>query len=224
MKSHRIDFSKLKALLIDFDGTLADSLPFLHIAYMTFLGRYGHPGNDAEFFELMGPSIIEIAAILKKRYALKESEETLAKEYQDIIFKGYIDHVELFPGVDEFLAYAAQVGLKLALVSSAPARLVSEFMTEKSISHFDAVVTCEMVQKAKPDPEIYLKALSILGVDANETLAIEDSENGITAALAAQIIPLQFDVKATPNKGPGRIRFQSWTELLQLFRLNYASI
>src|SRR5205814_6922248 len=53
--------------------------------------------------------------------------------------------------------------------------------------HFDAIVCREDVTRTKPDPELYRVALDRLFVSPNETIAFEDSTNGIRAAKAAQL-------------------------------------
>jgi beta-phosphoglucomutase-like phosphatase (HAD superfamily) len=53
------------------------------------------------------------------------------------------------------------------------------------LGRFHAIVTGDQVTKGKPDPEIYLRAASALGIDPSECAALEDSEPGITAAHAA---------------------------------------
>jgi len=62
-----------------------------------------------------------------------------------------------------------------------------EVMMSKSglTPYLDAIVSNEDVDKGKPDPEIYLKTLSILGVSGDETLVVEDNEHGIAAGKAA---------------------------------------
>lgn len=55
-------------------------------------------------------------------------------------------------------------------------------------NYFDVVSTSEDVVKSKPDPGVYLFALKQLGLNAEEAIAIEDTENGIKSAKAAGLI------------------------------------
>ena len=57
---------------------------------------------------------------------------------------------------------------------------------------FDAVVCLDMVKNIKPEPDLYLSALSFLGVDAEECIAFEDSPSGIAAAHAAGIYTVGY--------------------------------
>jgi len=70
-----------------------------------------------------------------------------------------------------------------AVCSSSSRKYVEELLRTVSIPmHFDVIVGGDMVQKGKPDPEIFLKAAELLGVNPKECLVLEDSKQGILAA------------------------------------------
>lgn len=77
-------------------------------------------------------------------------------------------------------------GYRLAMASNAVRRSV-ELMTEKAglRQYFDALVSNEDVTRAKPDPEIYLKAMALLGLEPAACLIVEDHPRGIEAGRAA---------------------------------------
>jgi len=77
-------------------------------------------------------------------------------------------------------------GYKLAVASNSVRRSI-ELMMEKSAlaGYLNAIVSNQDVVRAKPDPEIYLRALDLLGVSAGETLIVEDNPHGIAAARAS---------------------------------------
>ena len=77
-------------------------------------------------------------------------------------------------------------GYKLAVASNSVRRSI-ELMMEKSAlaGYLNAIVSIQDVVRAKPDPEIYLRALDLLGVSAGETLIVEDNPHGIAAARAS---------------------------------------
>lgn len=183
--------SEPKALLIDMDGTVVDSLPLLFDAYRTFLHQFGQTGTSEEFLALIGPSLPEIVAILKNRYNLKGEQDLLLESYQKGLLHIYRHQVRAFPFVREVLSYAKKRGFKLALVSSAESRIVEACLAGLSLtSFFDAVVTKQMHLRSKPEPDLYLAALDQLKVDASRALAIEDAKNGVAASTAAHIFTL----------------------------------
>ena len=85
---------------------------------------------------------------------------------------------------------ARRLGLRLAVASSSPRRYVESHLTRLGlVHHFERIITADDVPpgRGKPHPDIYLKALEALGVNASEAVALEDSPAGVAAAHAAGI-------------------------------------
>ena len=95
---------------------------------------------------------------------------------------------QLLPGVENYLADARRLGLRMAIASSSGSTWVMEHLERFGIyEHFDAIVSREDVTRTKPDPELYRVALQRLSVSPLESIAFEDSTNGIRAAKAANL-------------------------------------
>ncbi len=105
--------------------------------------------------------------------------------------KRYLDLVEanpVRPGVEEYLEEARRLGLKLGVASSSSRDWVEDHLKRRGLlAYFDRVVCRDDVASVKPDPEVYIRCTSGLGVRPGATLAIEDSANGVTAAKGAGI-------------------------------------
>lgn len=209
----------LKAILIDLDGTLADTIPILFRTYLKFLEKAGYQGNSEEFQELNGPALSEIVNYLKEKYHLKETSENLLKVYQQLLQTFYLSEMQLFPGVREFLTFAKSHHLKLAVVTSAPYDITAHFLSAQKIEKdFDLIASSEDVKKAKPFPEIYQKAIKKLGIRKEEAIAIEDSLNGVKAALAAGIKTLHFSHGVYPQSINGVVKVENWFEILEYIK------
>lgn len=103
------------------------------------------------------------------------------KEYVD----DYYSHnaVAVKPGLYELLDYLKGRGYKLAVASSTRLEKVERNLRSTNVrQYFSAVVTGDMVEHSKPEPEIYLKAAAALGVQPEECYALEDSRNGLLSA------------------------------------------
>ena len=99
------------------------------------------------------------------------------------------------PGVRAWLDQARDLGLRVGLASSSSGEWVTTYLKRLGIlDRFSAIATGDRVPHSKPDPAVYLLALSELGVDAADAIAVEDSPNGIAAAKAAGLV-----VVAVPN-------------------------
>lgn len=209
---------KWKALCIDLDGTLIDTLPAMYQVYSKFLAHYGKKGSEKEFQELIGPSIDEIVVILKKRYNLTEDPHELSLYYVSLLMMQGFEGTKLFPHVKETLDALKKHGVKVALVTSGTKPLVKTCLEPLHVENlFDLVVTSEDVKQAKPNPEMYKLAVSKLGLKPNEVVAIEDSEKGIEAAKAAGLqVVMITHLKGDPkSKDPSIVYKMDWREIAE---------
>ncbi|MBS0622615.1 MAG: HAD family phosphatase [Verrucomicrobia bacterium] len=177
-----------RGLLVDFDGTLVDSVAPLKRLFLNFLAAQGLKGGADEFDRLNGMAIREVLPLLREKYALPWSDEELWLRYRDHIHQIYCNEVKPFAGAREFLEGAAQRGLRVAIVTSSMAEFVKSFLVKYDLDRLvDCVITSERVVRSKPDPAIYQLAVAELGFLPSEFIAIEDSVSGLKSALAAGV-------------------------------------
>ena len=175
-----------RALFLDLDGTLADSLPVMRGVYDCFLAEQGRRGDEQEFQSLNGPALPEIVATLRERHALAASPELLEARYRALVAEKYSTEARPSPGAAELLAAAARRGIAVWVVTSAERAVAEGFLTAHGLAHWlNGVVTAEGLPRGKPDPAIYVRALEVAGLRPDEVWAVEDSPNGVHAALAA---------------------------------------
>lgn len=206
-------------LLIDFDGTMVDTVPTLFRMYMNFLAEHGAVGSEEEFSYLNGRAGHEAIAYLKENYELPHSMEELALDYMMKLREFYASDVEFFPGTVEFLQAARANGLRLAIVSAASGELIESTLKRHGAEGLiEAVISPEGLKHAKPDPAIFFQALSIMGVTPSEAMVIEDAPNGIRAALAAGIPTVAICREGTPPDMPHGVlaTVSNWDEVFHL--------
>lgn len=177
-----------KLILCDLDGTLADSMPCLYRVYSAFLRHYGMEGHRDEFEELIGPSLREVVAILRERYALSDDEVALYSTYTAILTVEYPAGIELAAGARDFIRRGRLSGARFMVVTSASRRTAHEFLVRQGIADaFEGVVGFEDVSFPKPHPSPYLVALERAALPAAAAIAVEDSASGVASATAAGI-------------------------------------
>lgn len=213
-------FEHLKAVFVDLDGTLVDSMSLLYKVYLDFLGKFGISGSEEEFQALLGPSIPEVVRYLQKKHHLPEDAGTLLQDYRGALTQSYVHDIQLFPHAREFLEDVKKRGLKLLLVTSAQSVVAHAVIDRLDISKFfDAVVTCDGLERSKPDPAIYKKALEIANVASHEAIAIEDTASGVQAAVEAGIFPIWMKMGEKDllerREDPARFEVGSWKDLLE---------
>lgn len=213
-----MDLLNKKAVLIDMDGTIVDSHPVLKEVYHDFMHQIGVEGSEEEFLELVGPSMTELITILRDRYGVNLSVEELVGKYHQSLENVYTSKLRLFNGVLEFLSYVRSKGIKVALVTSASHHLACNFIESQGIiGYFDSVVTPTQ-GKGKPAPDIYLKALNELSCEARDAVVIEDSPNGVQAAVNAGIETLHIFHAPLPRnlmESPLVAHVNDWYEVIK---------
>ena len=177
-------------MLFDLDGTLADSELLTDRAIRDVMKRHGHPGVRLPPRQTRGRTWDDIAAVLRKDFALAASRRALAAELAARWADG-IDSVKPIPGARGAVARAAR-HVRIGVVSSSPAALVERLLARiLGGRQLDRVVppaariSADDVTRGKPHPEGYLLAARRLGVKPAECLVFEDSRAGLEAARAA---------------------------------------
>jgi beta-phosphoglucomutase len=170
----------VKALLLDFNGTLSDDEPILCRIFIELFADAGKPLTEAEYFErLAGFSDREIVRMWLGRDDPALVERKIAR-YRELADGSTVDR-EAREAVLE-----AEKAVAVAVVSGS-ARVEIEPVLEAAglTDAITLIVSSEDVARSKPDPEGYLIALHLLGIDSGDAAAVEDSEAGVAAAKAA---------------------------------------
>jgi HAD superfamily hydrolase (TIGR01509 family) len=175
-----------KAILLDLDGTLVDSLPALRAAYYQFLAAHGCTGTEEEFERWNGPPLAEVVAGLIAAHRIEGEAASLFEEYQQGVETAYVTMASLASGATELLDWLSAKAISVAVVTSAPKRLAAPLIDALNLStRLGALVGGDEVKRGKPHPDGYLAALERLGVAAEHAIAVEDSATGVRAATAA---------------------------------------
>lgn len=171
-----------RAVLLDLDGTLADSLSVMRLVYGQFLERFGASATDAEFDALNGPPLREVVLRLKAAHALPEALDSLFDIYYGLLDAAYAQ-VSPNPGAQIFLERAEARNCIVGVVTSNAAERTRAWLARVGISQLvDFVVGGEDVLRGKPDPEPYRLAAERTGCFFSEIVAVEDTYQGARSA------------------------------------------
>ncbi len=177
---------KIKACIFDLDGVIVDTAKYHFIAWKEMAADLGFDFTEKENELLKGVSRMRSLEILLEigKIPKTEEEKLLLAENKNHRYLEYVlqmDEREILPGVTRFLDDLRSNGILLALGSAsknAPLILDRIHLKEK----FDVVVDGNAVNKAKPDPEVFLRGAELLHVKPEECLVFEDAQAGIEAA------------------------------------------
>jgi HAD superfamily hydrolase (TIGR01509 family) len=189
------------AVLWDLDGTLIDSEPLWMAGEHELAEQHGAIWTEEDGLNLVGNSLIESGRYIKQRLG----SELAPEEIVDFLVVRMADalnrEIPWRPGAPQLVAALDAEGVPQALVTMSYADIAQPVAAALPLG---AVVTGDQVTQGKPHPEPYLKAAELLGVDATDCLAVEDSATGATSANAAGctvlVVPHFVNVPDAPHR------------------------
>jgi HAD superfamily hydrolase (TIGR01509 family) len=216
----------LRGVLFDMDGLLVDSEPLWFEAERGVMARLGAAWTAEDQEALLGGSLERsVSYMLGKAAAARGGPPDGAPPGRALpeaaqvgrwLLAGMTDlmlsrGLPLRPGARELLAEVAAAGLPHALVTSSQREIMRTVLAVTGLA-FGVTVCREDVARGKPDPEPYLRAAHLLGVDPGGCVALEDSPNGLASAQAAGCAVIAVPSLPVPAQ-PGRLTVASLGEL-----------
>jgi len=186
----------------DMDGTLVDTEPYWLTAETALVESYGGVWTIEDGLQLVGSSLERSAIILQSRGVTLGVAEIV-----ELLTDRVLDQIRISvpwrPGARELLAALRDAGVPTALVTMSIGRMAEHVAGSLGFVGFDAIVSGDQVSAGKPDPECYLRAAELLGVDPTRSVAIEDSEYGVAAGVAAGMatiaVPMHVALPPSPS-------------------------
>jgi putative hydrolase of the HAD superfamily len=177
----------INGFIFDFDGLMIDTEMPRYNAWQEKFADLGYTFVLEDYLKIVGSANIEydpavdLSQRTNGRLPVDEINSWVETKSQEIIL-----HQPLLPGVKEIILNAYEQGIKLGVASSSIREWVVPLLEQHDIArYFDVVLTREDVKNVKPDPELYLKAMEKLALSPGNTVAFEDSVNGLKSAKSA---------------------------------------
>jgi HAD superfamily hydrolase (TIGR01509 family) len=189
------------AAIFDMDGLMFDSEPIWTDAWKLSFGRRGlalQPGMIESFY---GASRDRVLAEVRRRYhqdsnAIAAAEDHYAIARQRLLNEGAPPKEGLF----ELLSYLQSHHVLCAVATSSERPIAEAMLSRAEVSpSFDVIVTGDDGFPSKPAPDIFLAAAKKLGVEPSGSVVLEDSENGIRAAVAGGFMSVMVPDVVPPS-------------------------
>ena len=183
------------AFLFDMDGLLLDSERVYRSVALELMRPLGFDPAEAEahFMTIVGNSGAEGLRRIRAFTGSQESAEAFNAAMHAGVRRSLAAHVPLRPMVRESLVALADMGARMAVVTSTHGSPARQHLAEAGlIGFFECVVAGDEVKANKPDPAPYLQAAETLGIDPRSCAAFEDSDAGTTSAAGAGCVTTQI--------------------------------
>lgn len=188
-------------MIFDMDGLMVDTERLARVFWLKAFEEFDGRLTERQYLRIVGRTAVDSTVILKEMlgadFPVEECRARMREMYYaDIAVNG----VPVMPGLLELVDFlkAESIGYAVA-TSTARDITMRKLEITRLTPHFKVIVAGDEVTNGKPDPEIFLKAASLLDVSPEKVVVLEDSFNGIRAAHAAKMIPIMVPDLIQPD-------------------------
>jgi HAD superfamily hydrolase (TIGR01509 family) len=191
----------LSAAIFDFDGVIIETEQAYFDAWRSVYRENGAELGWEEYAVCIGTrGAFDPVADLEQKTGRRQDQDRVRARNKEIIGP-LLAALKPLPGVMDRLDEADRLGIRLAIASSSSLEwVVGHLSTHGIMDRFCAILTRDGRLRPKPHPDLYLAALTALGVRGDEAVAFEDSRHGVTAAKEAGLFCV-----AVPNSMTARM-------------------
>lgn len=178
----------IKAILFDMDGVLIDAKDWHYEALNKALAHFGYNiSRDSHLSTYDGLPTRDKLKMLSKIYGLPLKLHSFINQLKQIYTIEYCNNYCKPTFNHQYcLSRLKNDGYKIAVCSNSIKSSIVAMMNKSNLTpYLDLILSNQDVENGKPSPDIYLKAMSDLGVQPSECLILEDNDHGIAAAKAS---------------------------------------
>jgi len=211
------------AVFFDMDGLFVDSEPLWLLAETELMAKFGYTWTTHDQNYCLGGPLARVGQYMFEKTGKVESPMYFTQSVIELMQCKLESSPKILPGALELLHELHSNNVPTALVSASPRVLVDSVLSGVPENTFRFSLSADDVANPKPDPEAYLKAADILGVEITDSLILEDSPTGVKAATAsgACTIAVPHFIEIEPRE-----RLRVISSLLELsydkLKVNYA--
>ena len=173
------------AVFFDMDGLLVDSEPLWLISETQMMAEHGYQWLASDQAACLGGPLDRVGEYMSGLIGGKRDGHSLTLEIIDRMVEKFKGDLPFMPGAIELINDLRAHGVPLTLVSASPRSLVDAALSNFEENPFVRSISSGDVKVSKPDPEGYLLAAASGGHDISNSLVLEDSLTGVTAAKAS---------------------------------------
>lgn len=178
---------KIRAVIFDVDGVLADSEPLINAAAIAMFNEKGLAAQPADFLPFVGAGENRYIGGVAEKYHFPLDLQAAKQRTYEIYLDLVPSQLAAFPGAIDLVLACRKAGLLISVASSADKIKVLANLQKINLppEFWDTVIVADQVKRQKPAPDIFLTAAQNLDVKPEECVVVEDAVNGIRAAKAA---------------------------------------
>ncbi len=183
----------IKAVIFDMDGLLLDTETLSFDSFVATAQRYDLQVDISHYRQMIGMNAASSIDILRRLLPAGLDAVVFKDEWLVVYRELLVAGVDVKAGAFDLLHHLQATGIRRAVATSSAGHKARTILADVGLLPlFDHVTGGDEVKAGKPAPDVYLDAARKLGIAPADCLALEDSENGVTAALAAGMTVIQI--------------------------------
>ena len=188
-------------MIFDMDGLLLDTEAIAIKAFEEACEAFGHLVKKDVYLRCIGTNDQRSREILTEGYGQEFPIEKIIRLWGELYHEQAVEQpVPLKKGVTTLLKLLKENNVPTAIATSTVYKLAIKKLNNAGIfNYFEEIVSGDMVRQSKPQPDIYLMAAEKVGIKPENCIALEDSETGVRAALAAGMKVFQIPDLIQPS-------------------------
>lgn len=183
------------------DGTIVDTEPYWMRAETELVSEHGGTWTHEQGMQLVGSGLVQSAMILQEAGVALSVDEIIGT-LTDRVMRQVAVELPWRPGARELIGALRATGIPIALVTMSIRRMALQVAAAVGDDAFDVVIAGDDVEHPKPHPEPYLLAAERLGVPIGDCIALEDSQFGLTSAIASGAAAIGVPLHLPLPEGP----------------------
>lgn len=211
----------IKAVIFDMDGIMFDTEYLAVPAWCQAGKQLGYPITEKIVYETFGMNRENTKKVLQEYFGENfdfDEAARLRTEYETKFIEK--NGVPIKKGLLELLIYLKQNQYLFTVATSSREKRAKRLFELAGISHFFETFVCgDMIKKGKPAPDIYCKACELLKVKPENSIVLEDSYAGITAAFCAGIKTVMIPDMVQWNESIEKMLYAKLDSLLDVIPL-----
>ena len=196
MTAKNLSFNMIQTVIFDMDGVIVDTEPVHHFAYYQHFKELNIEVSDEMYRSFTGNSTRNIFQKLKAQFNLQGDVEDLILRKRHLFNEAFDlkEDLYLIDGVEDLIKDLHENAIQLIVASSASNVTINRVFTRFNLhQYFTHIVSGEDFPKSKPHPAIFEHAASLSIAPKENCILIEDSTNGIQAAVSAGIFCVGYN-------------------------------
>lgn len=201
------ELSKMKAAVLDMDGTLIDSMGIWHEIDREFFAEHGLIPPEGISSQVNKMTMQEWAEYFIREFQIRMTEEQIIQRIGEMCYQYYAEKIPIKPYVEEFLDFLDDHGIRYGIATATYRKSAEAALKRLGIlDRMQFILTAEEVPSSKKTPEMFLKSAELLKSVPEETIVVEDSLHCLETAVKSGFRTIAVHDNAVPSHEQERIQ------------------